>query len=332
MKKALIIGIDAYASPIPSLRGCVNDAVALGSMLGRNGDGSPNFSVKMVTSNSGIVSSAVMLDGITKLFAGDAEMALLFFAGHGAINRETGSGYIVSQDGKRGALGISLTEVLALANKAYPHIKSTVIILDCCHSGVVGEISALGNDGQASVIGKGVTILTACNREEGAAEQDGYGLFTSILLDGLSGGSADICGRVTPAGLYSHVDQTLGDWEQRPIYKANVQTFVTLRQVAPKISSEILRQLPKYFPDASHIYQLDPSYEPDRNNIPPELRHIPFNENHVRIFKQLQACNRYGLVVPVGAEHMYYAAIESKGCKLTALGAHYRKLAALGRI
>jgi hypothetical protein len=32
------------------------------------------------------------------------------------------------------------------------------------------------------------------------------------------------------------------------------------------------------------------------------------------------------------AEHMYYAAINSKGCKLTALGAHYRKLAEMKRL
>jgi hypothetical protein len=53
----------------------------------------------------------------------------------------------------------------------------------------------------------------------------------------------------------------------------------------------------------------------------------------ITIFKELQACNRQGLVVPVEAEHMYNAAIESKACKLmTALGAHYRKLAMLKHI
>ena len=50
------------------------------------------------------------------------------------------------------------------------------------------------------------------------------------------------------------------------------------------------------------------------------------------MFKELQICNRHGLVVPVDAEHMYYAAINSTSCKLTALGAHYRKLAAMSRI
>jgi hypothetical protein len=33
-----------------------------------------------------------------------------------------------------------------------------------------------------------------------------------------------------------------------------------------------------------------------------------------------------GLVVPVNAEHMYFAAMDSKACKLTALGHHYWRL------
>jgi Caspase domain len=327
MKKALIVGIDDY--PNNPLRGCVNDAVAIASTLEKNGDGSPNFSIRLLTSNQTDVSTAVLGDAISDLFSGDAETVLLFFAGHGIINQNTNAGYIVSQNGSKGAWGISLSEIVGLANKAYPHIKSTVIILDSCHSGFAGEVA--GNE-QIANIGSGVTILTACHRNELAEEINGHGLFTDILLDGLNGSSADICGRITPASVYSHVDQTLGPWEQRPIYRANVQTFVTLREVSPKISLEILRRLPEYFPNATSIFPLDPSFEPDRENVPAEFKDIPVNKDNVRIFKELQLCNRHGLVVPISVEHMYYAAIESTGCKLTALGAHYRKLAEMKRI
>ncbi|HYE33860.1 caspase family protein [Methylocaldum sp.] len=329
MKKALVVGIDDYSSA--PLNGCVNDAISIANTLERNGDGSPNFSVRLITSNETHVSSERLSDAIADLFQGDAETALFFFAGHGIINQETNAGYIVSQDGRRGAWGVALSDILSMANKAYPRIKSTVIILDSCHSGFAGEVQALGDNG-ISAIGNGVTILTACHREGTAAEANGHGLFTEMLLDGLSGSSADICGRITPASVYSHIDQTLGPWEQRPIYKANVQTFVTLREVSPKIPKEVLRRLPEYFPDATYEFPLDPSFEPDRENIPEELRHIPVNENNARVFKELQMCNRHGLVVPLNAEHMYYAAINSTGCKLTALGAHYRKLAEMKRI
>jgi len=329
MKKALIIGIDDY--PINPLHGCVNDAVAVGNTLETNGDGSPNFSVRLLISNQLNVSTAVLSDAISELFTGDADTVLLFFAGHGIINQDTNTGYIVSQNGSRGTWGVSLSEILGLANRAYPRIKSSVIILDSCHSGFAGEVPSLGNE-QISVIGSGVTILTACHREGTAGESNSHGLFTGILLDGLTGSSADICGRITPASVYSHIDQTLGPWEQRPIYKANVQTFVTLRLVSPKIPLDVLRRLPEYFEDATCILNLDPSFEPDRENIPPQFKNIPVNVENARIFKELQMCNRHGLVMPVGAEHMYYAAINSMGCKLTALGAHYRKLAEMRRL
>lgn len=329
MRRALIIGIDDY--PNAPLSGCVNDAVAVANTLEKNGDGSPNFSVDLLTSNETNISTEVLNQAIEKLFVGDADTVLLFFAGHGIINPNTNAGHIVSQNGAKGAWGMSLSEMLGLANGAYPRIKSTVIILDSCNSGFAGEVSGLGNE-QVAIIGTGVTILTACHREGTAAEVDGRGLFTDILLDGLGGSSADICGRITPASVYSHIDQTLGPWEQRPIYKANVQTFVTLRQVNPKIPLEVLRRLPDYFPDAAFTFPLDPSFEPDRQNVPDEFKDLPISEDNARVFKELQMCNRHGLIMPIDAEHMYYAAIKSTGCKLTALGAHYRKLAEMKRI
>ncbi|HVV67954.1 MAG TPA: caspase family protein [Gammaproteobacteria bacterium] len=327
MKKALVIGIDNY--PQQPLKGCVNDALAIASTLEKNGDGSPNFSVQLLTNEK--ASNAAISDSLCNLFKGDADVALLYFAGHGIISPDTNTGHIVSIDGGSGAWGMSIADILGKSNQAYPHIKSTVVILDCCHSGFMGEVPALSNS-QIATIGTGVTILTACHRNAVAAETNGHGLFTSILLDALSGSAADICGRITPASLYSHVDQILGPWEQRPIYKANVQTFVVLREVSPKIPKEVLRRLPDYFPEAAHTFPLDPSFESDRNSIPEKFRHLPRDESKERQFKELQMYNRHGLVVPTQAEHMYYAAIEATGCRLTAFGAHYLQLAKLNRI
>lgn len=329
MKKALIVGIDDY--PNHPLNGCVNDAIGIANVLEKNEDGSPNFSIRILTSDKTNVSSELLSETIQTLFTGEADTAFFFFAGHGIINPETNNGYIVTQDGKRGSLGIPLFDILSLANKASHLIKSTVIVLDSCYSGSMGEVSAINNTNIAT-IGTGVTILTSCDRNGSASEVNGHGLFTSIIIDGLNGSCADICGRITPASMYSHVDQTLGPWEQRPIYKANVKTFVTLRQVKPKIPLAVLRQLPKYFPTADAIFPLDPSFEPDRENVPTEFKDLPINEDNTHIFKELQMCNRHGLITPIDVEHMYYAAINSTGCKLTVLGKHYRNLAQMKRI
>jgi hypothetical protein len=67
-------------------------------------------------------------------------------------------------------------------------------------------------------------------------------------------------------------------------------------------------------------------------NVPEKYQNIPVNDENIAIFKELQACNRHGLINPVDAEHMYYAAINSTGCKLTAVGTHYKKLAEEKRI
>lgn len=329
MKKALVIGIDNYSgSP---LFGCVNDASAVANMLEKNGDGSPNFDVKLITSNETTIDCGMLSESIEALFQGGADIALLYFAGHGLIN-EAGEGYIVAQDGRKGAWGTPMSEILSLANKAQARIKSLVVILDCCHSGKMGDVPAIDEGGKVSFIGNGITILTACDRSETAAEYNGHGLFTGILLDSLGGSAADICGRITSASVYAQVDQILGPWKQRPIYKTNVRNLISLREVSPKIPLDTLRRLPTYFKNPSDAFPLDPSFEPDRENVPKHIQKIPVNEENVKIFKELQMCNRHGLITPVDAEHMYYAAINSTGCRLTALGAHYRKLAEEKRI
>ena len=331
MKKALVVGIDEYSTG-NDLNGCVKDAIQVASAIEHHGDGAPNFEVRQLLSSKKRVSASMLHSAITELLTGEAEMAFFYFAGHGILNDETNNGYLVTGDGQHPNWGVSLSEVLELANRAHPSITSTVIILDSCQSGFAGEVSGLTTTGAVSVIGNGVTILTACHRAGGAAEIGDHGVFTAILLDGLAGSAADVMGRITPASLYAHVDQTLGAWEQRPIYKANVQSFITLRQVEPKVRLDILRKLPSYFPNASDTFSLDPSFEPDRGEETQRLSDTPVNDDNVGIYRELQACNRHGLVVPVDYQHMWHTAVQSGRVRLTASGAHYRRLAELGRI
>lgn len=324
MRRALLIGINEY-DHAPKLNGCVRDATSLRSVLDINGDGSPNFDVRLMTSEDDRINTSDMAREIDNLFSAEADIALLYFAGHGALNSR-GAGYLVSQDGKAGALGVSLEEIIGYANGAHRKIKSTIIILDSCHSGALAESPGTLAD-EVAAVGKGVIVLSAAHKDGYAQESGGRGVFTDLLIEGLNGSASDILGYITPASVYSLVDQTLNSWEQRPMFKANVQNFVSLRKVAPKISPDILRCLPDYFPEETYTYPLDPSHEPDRQNIPEEFRSLPVNDENVAIFKNLQRFNRFGLVVPIDVEHMYDAAIKSTGCRLTALGAHYRMLA-----
>lgn len=327
VKRALVIGIDDYGDPQNNLEGCVADAVAVSEKLSSNGNGDPNFDVLTYTSNDTEVTTALLDDSITKLFhQGECETAVLYFAGHGLLDAETNRGYLVSQDAKKGALGMSLADIIAMANDAHPQIKSTVIILDCCHAGFLGEVPGLANK-DVSVIGKGVTILAAADRSQSADEDGGHGVFTNIMLDGLNGSASDILGRITPASVYALVDQTLGGWGQRPVYKANVDKFITLRQIAPKVAPDILRKLKDYFPTASHVFAVDPSFEKDRGHFTEQFKDIAFNEANFIVFREMQAYFKVNLVVPVDHPFPWDAAMHSTGFRLTAQGAHYRRLA-----
>ncbi len=102
------------------------------------------------------------------------------------------------------------------------------------------------------------------------------------------------------------------------------------RSVKPPIALEDLRQLSTLFPKAGFEFALDPSYEPELRGRP-EGAPAP-DPARVETFRVLQAYNRVNLVKPVNAPHMWHAAMESKGCRLTALGEHYRQLVAAGLI
>lgn len=309
MKKALIVGINDY--PSAPLNGCVNDANAIGTILESHGDGSPNFGVKMMTSPSLNISRSAFREAIELLFAGDPDMALLYFSGHGCI-KSTG-GYLVTSDAKKYDEGVSMDEVLTLANQS--KAKNKVIILDCCHSGALGSPSVSGNN--IAQLSEGLSVLTASRDYESAMEVNGSGVFTSLVVDALKGGAADLRGNITPGSLYAYVDEALGAWDQRPIFKTNVTSFAPLRKISPKVPFETMRKITTYFatPDAQH--PLNPTYEDT------EASAIDAN---VKIFKDLQKFQSVGLVVPVDAEFMYFAAINSKSCRLTALGYQYWRL------
>ncbi len=195
-----------------------------------------------------------------------------------------------------------------------------IIILDSCHSGLAGNPP---NRKDSALIAEGITILTASTSDQYASEIDGSGVFTSLLVDALSGSASNIIGEITPGSVYAHIDQSLGPWDQRPVFKTNVKSFVSLRKVQPPIALADLQKIVEFFPSPGFEFQLSPEYEPESPNP---------DKEKTEIFAVLQKYVKVNLLVPVGTPHMYYAAMESKACKLTVLGEHYRRLIEAGRI
>lgn len=324
MRIALIVGINYYQHG-EALYGCVDDAYAVKSVLERHDGGGVNFDCKLLTGtgSTDVVTRRDLRDSVERLFASDADIALFYFAGHGHI--EATGGYLLASDSARGDEGISLSDVLILANQS--KARNKVIFLDSCHSGIAGTPPGQGD---LASLSEGVTVLTASTAEQYATEQDGRGVFTTLLVDALNGGAANLTGDITPGSIYAHIDQSLGAWEQRPVFKTNVRQFVSLREVAAPISREDLRRLVEFFPSPGTEFPLDPTFEPEMKGRDPGMPD-PIPEN-TRTFSILQKYNRLNLVVPVGVSHMWNAAMESKSCRLTALGVHYRRLVEKNRI
>jgi len=310
-KKALIVGIDYYAHS-NSLFGCVNDAHSVNSALERHSDGTRNFATKLLTGTSkeSSVNRRELRQAVSELFSGTDDIALFYFAGHGYI--EQVGGFLICSDSADGDDGLSLNELVAIANAS--KAKNRIIVLDSCHSGIAGNSKI--ND-EHTTINIGVTILTASTQKQYAVEKDGSGLFTTLFVDGLNGGAANLLGEVTPGAVYAHIDQSLGPWDQRPMFKTNVTTFTSLKKVQPPITLDTLKKLHKYFEKPGIELNLDPSFEPDSPSP---------DEEKNEIFADLQEMVKVNLVRPVGETHMYYAAMNSKSCQLTVLGEHYWKL------
>ncbi len=317
MRKALVVGINNY--PKAELRGCINDAVAFGNTLETNGDGSPNFDVRLLTD---VTKKGELKGHIKDLFVGECETALFYFSGHGFFD-ESGGGIIVTPDFTENDEGISMDDILHIANLS--KAQNRVIILDCCYSGSFGNPKITG--GKNAQIGEGVSILTASKPDEVSVEINGHGVFTNLLLDAMQGGAADLRGHITPGSIYSYIDQALGPWDQRPVFKTNITRFTSLRTVYPQVSPEILRKLNQFFASPEEHFQLNPSFEFTNSPIVEHKFIKPYSDEiNVAIFKDLQKLASVGLVVPVDEQHMYFAAMHSKSCRLTALGYHYWRL------
>ena len=317
MKRALLVGIDKYDFQAP-LNGCENDVKALTPLLARNEDKLLNFECVSKTSADKMVSRITLLDAVDALLKPGADIALFYFAGHG--QQVKNDVVLVTQDGRDPDLGVSMSEILGRVQ--HSEVREVSIILDCCFAGTAGGIPQLGTD--AASLRSGVSILTA-SRSNGVAVEtpERHGLFSTYLCGALEGGAADVLGKVTIAGVYAYLSESFGAWNQRPMFKANVDRLHELRRSSPAVPLTELRQLSDFFDTQDFELPLDPSYEPTAE---------PSHPDHEAIFAILQRCRAAKLVEPVGEEHMFWAAMNSKSCRLTPLGKLYWSMAQQGRI
>ncbi len=315
MRRALVVGIDDYsASP---LQGCCGDAQRVSQALARHGDGQRNFDCVTLTQPAQNITRAVLRQALYELFRHPADVAFFHFSGHGT--RHGLDGYLVTSDAQEFDLGIPMSEVLALANSSKAH--EVFITLDCCHSGTFGAVPEIG--GGKAVLRDEVSVITAARADQASLEEAAGGVFTSLLVEALDGGAAGLMGEVSAAGVYAYIENAFGAWDQRPLFKANVSRFTVLRRVVPKLDGATLRRLTERFPLPAEDLPLSPAHEPSCE---------PHDAASETCFEDLVAYRNSGLVEPVGEQHMYYAAMNSKACRLTVLGRYYWRLVSEGKV
>lgn len=213
-----------------------------------------------------------------------------------------------------------MNDVLAMANRS--RAREVLLLIDCCYAGAFGEPS---NPGEVAnlYVREGVTLLAVLRPQQLAVEQNGHGVFTNLLLGALEGGATDVHGLVSAAALYGYVEQALGPWKQRPIYRSNANKLTAIRQCVPDIEDHELRRLPKLFETAEAQFSLAPSYEATHENALPE---------HVAIFHLLKRYQVARLLRPSLDRDLYFAALSSRTVELTPLGRFYHQLAADGKL
>lgn len=319
-RRALLIGVNDYDN-FSSLRCAVVDAKRLSDVLARNDDNSLNYTTRCITSlpTGQKITRALVRQLWIELFENFDGELLFYYSGHGT--QTPWGGYLVTQDGTEAELGVSMEDLLLLANKSAA--REIVIILDCCHAGSAGNppiIQALQRP--LSLLREGVTVLAASRPNEVAYEMNGSGLFTDAIVEGLLGGAADHMGIVNAASLYTYADRLFGAWDQRPIYKSHTASVPTLRSCIPPVASEVLRTITTYFSTPDAEIQLDPEYESEPSASEENPARSKKRED-ARVFKRLRDAR---LLEAKDGKDLYWTAMDSSVIRLTNLGKYYWRL------
>jgi hypothetical protein len=316
MRRALLVGINHYdRSP---LKGCIPDTKRMKEVISKHENGDPNFDCHVWISNPNErnITIAHLKSKLQDLFNHEADVVLFYFSGHGAST--TLGSYLVTQDAEKYNEGVSLTEVIAMANNS--KATEVIIILDCCHSGDIGNSIEMNE--RKALLREGVSVLTASRDTQYAMESKSFGVFTTIIYDALKGGAADILGKVNVARIYNYTDIMLDSWKQRPIFKSHVSKMIPLRNCTPKIPFETLRKLPGYFDGDKKGIQLSKEY----------IASADSKSGLINVMSDLRKYHANGLLTPVKSHSLDEAAENNEACVLTPLGIYYKDLVLKNRI
>lgn len=234
---ALLIGVDKCEA-VGLLTVCAADAIALKSVLEQIGY--PGNRITLLVDNQSNVSSLPTIGNVERAIKRLARVAepddkiFFFFSGHG-VTAVNGDSFLVPTDGDL-SKGVSLSWIKDqfAACKA----KEKVLILDACHSGAAKGVSGITPDLKTS--GNLVMLLSCEKAQVSWPDKEGqHSVFTSAVLEGLSGKAANADRKVTHKALADYVRKSVKDWtytnqkdEQTPVLVADVSGDIILADLA----------------------------------------------------------------------------------------------------
>ncbi len=247
---AVVVGINDYPQ-LPKLKYAVNDAQGFRRFLVEENRVPAENITLLLNDQASLKNLRSALGTRLKNAAGLDDMVIIYFAGHGATERDASS---ADGDGLEKYLLPWETDPADLYSTAMPmreiahifgRIRSDrlIFIADSCYSGASGgrTISVTGTranitDGFLERLsgGRGKVIITASAANEVSVEKDElqHGVFTYYLLEGLRGpADLDRDGAVTVDEAYRYVSEKVPratGQEQHPVKKGEVEGHIVL--------------------------------------------------------------------------------------------------------
>jgi hypothetical protein len=242
---AVVVGINDYPNT-RQLKWAVNDAKAFYRHLVDVIQLPRENVTLLLNEDAGLSRLRSTLGTHLKKMAGKQDMVIIYFAGHGATEKDVlspdGDGlekYILPYDVDPEDLYASALPMREISHIFYRIQSQRIIfIADACYSGASGgrTISLSGIRANISDAfldritgGKGTIIMTASGANEVSAEDEKlqHGVFTFYLLEGLAGAAdADKDGLITVDEIYQYVSvqvpRATGQ-EQHPVKKGTVE-------------------------------------------------------------------------------------------------------------
>ena len=247
---AVVIGINDYPQ-LPKLKYAVNDAKAFQRLLVEK-NLVPTENITLLLNEQATLRKLRSALGTgLKGAAGSDDMVIIFYAGHGATERDAmsmdGDGlekYILAYDSDPSDLFSTALPMRDLA-LIFNRIRSErlIFIADACYSGASGGRTVSLTGLRANIAdtfldrisaGRGKVIITASAANEVSVERDElqHGVFTYYLLEGLKGAAdTDGDGLVTVDEVYRYVSDRVPKathQEQHPVKKGTVEGSLVL--------------------------------------------------------------------------------------------------------